>query len=79
MKVFDYKCLNCSHIFEWWDYEPVPMDCPKCESANVLRLFPMPRLQEKRQPYDYIGKHRTDGPIKSFVPKSYGGGKKGNG
>jgi hypothetical protein len=77
MKCFDYKCLDCNYEWEWFDYEPIPMDCPKCEASNVLRLFPMPRLQEKRQPYDYIGKHRTDDPIKGVVPKNYKGGKGG--
>lgn len=73
IKVFDFRCLACAHIFEEWvETKDQKVSCPMCDSEKTEVVFiHAPRMQEKKQPYDYIGKHKLDDPIKSYVPKSY--------
>lgn len=43
MKTFDYKCDDCEFVFTFLLHKTLPSHCPKCNSANLRRLFSAPR------------------------------------
>ncbi len=45
MPCYDYKCLNCGHVFEQLlaTHKTEPLPCPKCKSKNLERLITGPR------------------------------------
>jgi putative FmdB family regulatory protein len=41
MPIYEYRCLNCSKIFEKivWNAGQETVECPYCQSANNLRIL----------------------------------------
>lgn len=69
--VHDYRCTACHFIFEEWLEKEDVAECPNCGSrkCEVVFVHP-PRMQEKKQPYDYLHRRPPDDPVSVSVPKA---------
>ena len=38
LRVWDYKCVNCSHVFEVLAREGETFDCPKCDGSTERQV-----------------------------------------
>ncbi|KPK78843.1 MAG: FmdB family transcriptional regulator [candidate division Zixibacteria bacterium SM23_73] len=39
MPVYEYKCQKCGHKFEKLVFAKEKINCPKCKSKNLKKLF----------------------------------------
>ena len=61
MQLFDFRCIDCSHVFEDWDTieRQASPTCPECQAPNAVRQISAPRLDYTGMVTD--GKSSSDG------------------
>jgi putative FmdB family regulatory protein len=60
MKLEDYRCDDCSNIWEVFKRGTDPEPCPRCGSENTHRKFPTPMVAGET-PYRTLDKHGIPG------------------